>query len=194
MSDAHGVTCPSLVAPCAQDQEPAFNRLTQLAAAMFNVPICLVSFVADESQWFKCVETRHLSAAGSACSRPCAPPRLARSRVGLDAEGTGRDVAFCSYTTLREQEGCFVVLDAHSDIRFAANPLVTGPPHIAFYAGAPIYHPSSPYKVGSFCIIGKEPRASFDEAQQHNLQLFANHISHELVMRATLSSLMCAAS
>ena len=37
---------------------------------------------------------------------------------------------------LPESPDVFVVPDAHVDIRFMKNPLVTGAPHIRFYAGA----------------------------------------------------------
>lgn len=141
-------------------REPAFDRLTQLGSALFSAPICLISFVDEEEQWFK-------------------------AAVGLDAPSTSRDMAFCTYTTLRETNGVFVVLDARADQRFVANPLVAGPPNIAFYAGAPIFHPNTRHKLGSFCVIDSKPRTAFDERQKLLLLTFAQHVTHELVSRAT---------
>ena len=79
---------------------------------MFNVPICIVTLVDAERQWFK------------AC-------------VGLDVCETGRDAAFCAHAILPQAPKPFVVLDALADPRFARNPLVVGAPYIRFYAGAP---------------------------------------------------------
>ena len=72
---------------------------------MFNVPICLITLVDIERQWFK------------AC-------------VGLDVEQTGRDAAFCAHAILPEAPAPFVVLDACADPRFCENPLVLGDPYI----------------------------------------------------------------
>lgn len=50
-----------------------------------------------------------------------------------------------------------IVPDAHLDFRFVDNPLVTGPPHIRFYAGSPLTSPEG-FKLGTFCIIDSVPR------------------------------------
>jgi GAF domain-containing protein len=93
--------------------EAIFDHITRLAAMTFGVPTAVVSLVDADRQWFK-------------------------SRVGLDATETGRDVAFCDYAI--RQEGVMVVLDATADPRFCNNPLVTGALGISFYAGAPLRH------------------------------------------------------
>lgn len=53
---------------------------------------------------------------------------------------------------------------AREDERFADNPLVTGPPHVIFYAGAPLRMPSG-YVIGTLCLIGHEPRAPLDKTE-----------------------------
>lgn len=90
--------------------EDRFDRVTRLAATTFQVPICLVSLVDTDRQWFK-------------------------SRVGLETEETPRALAFCAHAIL-EPEIIFEVNDASRDERFVDNPLVTGQPMIRFYAGA----------------------------------------------------------
>ncbi|MDM0010566.1 sensor domain-containing phosphodiesterase [Variovorax sp. J22G73] len=119
----------------------SFDRVTRLAVALFDVPIALVSLVDTDRQWFK-------------------------SRLGLDAVETTRDVAFCDYT-IRAAE-VLVVEDAALDPRFAGNPLVTGEPLIRFYAGAPLILQSGE-ALGSLCIIDRLPR-TFTIAQRGQLQ------------------------
>ena len=111
--------------------DPAFDRITRLAQRLFGVPISLVSFVDADRQWFK-------------------------SRQGLDVSETPRDQAFCAHAL--HSDGVFVVENATEDPRFLANPLVTGPPHIRFYAGAPIHSPGG-HRLGTLCIIDTQPRS-----------------------------------
>ncbi|PKM31608.1 MAG: histidine kinase [Gammaproteobacteria bacterium HGW-Gammaproteobacteria-11] len=97
--------------------EERFDRITRLAARFFDVPTCLLSLVDTDRQWFK-------------------------SRVGLDVDQLGRDVSFCGHAIL--QSHSLVIQDTFNDPRFADNPLVTGEPHIRFYAGAQLHEPESP--------------------------------------------------
>ncbi len=114
------------------DSEPdsVFDDIVSLTAELFDVPICLVSLVDTDRQWFK-------------------------ARIGLDAQTTPRDVGFCAYAILHND--VFVVEDATLDRRFADSPLVTGYPHVRFYAGAPLTIEAG-INVGSLCIIDREPR------------------------------------
>ncbi|TCS63986.1 PAS domain S-box-containing protein [Varunaivibrio sulfuroxidans] len=110
--------------------EERFDRLTRIAKNLFEVPISLVSIVDKDRQWFK-------------------------SRQGLDACETPRDVSFCGHAILGEDVFC--VPDALEDPRFYDNPLVTDAPHIRFYAGAPL-SVANGQKVGTLCIIDTVPR------------------------------------
>ena len=104
--------------------EERFDRITRLVRRVLDVPIALVSLVSAETQWFK-------------------------SRQGLDAAEMPRDIFFCGHAILHDDT--FEVPDACQDPVFADNPLVTGAPHIRFYAGQPIrYHGSS---IGTLCAI-----------------------------------------
>src|SRR5258708_18748936 len=93
------------------DPEQPFDDLTLLASFVCNTPIALISLVDEDRQWFK-------------------------SRVGIDASETSRDIAFCSTAIL--QSDVFVVPDALADDRFRDNPLVLYDPQHSFYASAPI--------------------------------------------------------
>jgi diguanylate cyclase (GGDEF)-like protein len=110
--------------------EERFDRFTRLARRLFGVPIALVSLVDSERQWFK-------------------------SRQGLEATETPREISFCGHAILGTR--ALVVPDALEDERFADNPLVTGAPHIRFYAGHPIAAPDG-HKLGTVCLIDREPR------------------------------------
>ncbi len=131
--------------------EERFDRITRMARNMFEVPISLISLVDEERQWFK-------------------------SRCGLEARETQRDISFCGHAILGE--GVFVVEDAALDERFADNPLVLGAPHIRFYAGCPL-HIAGGYKVGTLCLIDRTPR-QLDERQLSLLTDLAGMVEHEL--------------
>ena len=109
---------------------PDFEAVIALVRDLFKVPICLVSLMDTDRQWFK-------------------------AKCGLAIDGTDRNVAFCNYTLLSEE--VFFVEDASRDPRFEANPLVTGEPHIRFYAAAPLLIGPG-LALGSLCVIGTEPR------------------------------------
>jgi GAF domain-containing protein len=107
-----------------------FDRIVSFAAAEFDVPIALLSLVDSDRQWFK-------------------------ARVGLDVCETSRDHAFCAYALHASTP--LAVSDARLDARFADNPLVTGPPGIRFYAGAPLCLENG-LVLGTLCIIDTRPR------------------------------------
>jgi len=110
--------------------EERFDRLVQLAAHIFEVPISYVALVAADRQWFK-------------------------AKVGITAEQTGRDVSFCGHAILKDEP--LVVLDASQDDRFFDNPMVTGEPHVRFYVGQPLRGPHG-QNVGTMCIVDTKPR------------------------------------
>lgn len=110
--------------------DPHFQQLVELTSKTFETPISLVSLVDTNRQWFK-------------------------ARVGLPAEETPRDVAFCAHAILSDEP--LIVEDATQDQRFSENPLVLGEPHIRFYAGAPLIS-SAGYRLGTLCAIDTKPR------------------------------------
>ena len=110
--------------------EERFDKIAAFAAAEFEVPIAVITLVDAQRQWFK-------------------------AKVGTEVCETGRDVSFCSHAILQDQ--IMVVPDALDDVRFADNPLVTGAPHIRFYAGAPLTLPSG-LRLGTLCLIDRRPR------------------------------------
>lgn len=131
--------------------EERFDRLTRIAQHILQVPIALVSLIDADRQWFK-------------------------SRQGLDAQETHRDISFCGHAILGSE--VFVVADAAADPRFADNPLVLEAPSIRFYAGAPLTL-SSGERVGTLCAIDRQPH-QITHAQLAALQDLAACVVDEL--------------
>lgn len=121
-----------------------FEAITSVAKQLFNVPIVAVSLVDENRQWFKSIQ-------------------------GLEVHETGRDESFCGHAIL--QDDLLYIPDALSDSRFADNPLVTGEPHIRFYAGCSIVSEKG-YKLGTVCIIDRVPRM-FAPGQLNGLRQLA---------------------
>jgi PAS domain-containing protein len=137
--------------------EPAFDRITSMAARVFNVPIALISLVESERQWFK-------------------------SRVGLEISETQRASVFCAQTILGDEP--LVIADAHADRRFSDHPSVVGGPRIRFYAGAPLRTPDG-FKLGTLCVLDIVPR-QFSSAELATLRDLAALVVDELELRGAL--------
>ena len=135
--------------------EERFDRVTRMAKRLFRVETCLVSLVDARRQWFK-------------------------SKQGLDACETSRAVSFCGHAILEDE--AFVVEDTHADARFSDNPLVTGDPHLRFYAGYPVHAPDG-HRIGTLCLIDGRPR-SFSDVDAELLQDFAALVDEELAASA----------
>lgn len=90
---------------------------------------------------------------------------------GLESRETPRSVSFCAHAM--QGEDLFVVPDATRDPRFADNALVTGTPHIRFYAGAPLVTEDGT-QLGALCVIDTDPRPDgLSDLQQEGLRVLA---------------------
>lgn len=136
--------------------EPLFDSFVTLVAESFGVPVALISLVDQDRQWFKAIE-------------------------GLPIEQTARAVAFCDHTI--QSSDVLVVADATRDPRFRDNPLVTGDPHIRFYAGAPLVAPDG-YHVGTLSLIAFKPRLDFPASEAQRLTGLARSVMLTLTQRA----------
>lgn len=135
--------------------EQAFDDLTAIAAEICGAPSAVVSFVDSDRQWFK-------------------------SRIGVAAEQTPRDISFCTHTILHADE-VLEVADARVDPRFAASPLVTGEAGICFYAGAPLVTTHG-HALGAICVMDRQPRA-LTETQRAALQALSRQVVAQLDLR-----------
>jgi PAS domain S-box-containing protein len=127
--------------------ETEFDRITELASIICDVPISLVSLVDEKRQWFKSV-------------------------LGLDIRETSRDISFCRYAIM--DDTLLEIPDATKDIRFQHNVLVTGMPDIRFYAGYPLVDAKG-FALGTLCVIDRKPRELTDK-QKRSLQLLAEEV------------------
>lgn len=132
--------------------EARFERITRLACKAFDVPIAAISCIDLHRQWFKSIQ-------------------------GLEVVQTERCVSFCQHTIL--QDDVLVVPDARLDERFANNPLVTGEPHIAFYAGTQI-RSRGQMPVATLCLIDTEVHDDFTQADRDALRAFGQLVEREL--------------
>ena len=139
------------------DPEPAFDELTELLAEILQVPVALVSLIDDKRQWFK-------------------------SHHGLDATETPRELAFCAHAILEDSP--LIVEDSSQDVRFADNPLVTGAPHVRFYAGMPLITPTG-HRLGTLCGIDHKPR-QLSERQRRALEIVSRQVMAQLELRKQL--------
>lgn len=125
-------------------REDRLDTITESAALNFGVPMALITLLDSERQWVK-------------------------SGVGVKALEVPRSVAFCQHTI--QYMRLFLVENAREDVSFRNNPLVTGPPFVCFYAGAPLLI-GGRHRIGSFCLLDDIPR-KLDAAARRRLWMFA---------------------
>jgi len=146
------------------DIEQDYDELTALAAAICGAPIALISLVDSKRQWFK-------------------------SHKGLDVNETERSMSFCAHA-IRNPDELMQVENAQMDERFKDNPLVTGDPRIAFYAGMPLIDDAG-HALGTLCVIDNQPR-QLNETQQQALTTLSKQVVNKLTLRKKLIDLEAA--
>ncbi len=144
-------------------KEETIDSITKLTQIICKTPICLVSLLNERKQWFK-------------------------SRQGLDVEETDKDISFCKYAI--KQDTIFEIKNAKEDPRFVNNPLVTGFPHIRFYAGMPLKSPNG-YNIGTLCVIDTKP-GELNDDQKVALETLAKQVILQFEMKKVLKELKLA--
>ncbi len=135
--------------------EETFDRITALAARLFNVPTALISLVDEFRTWFK-------------------------SCYGFDNRESPRDTSICSFAVLSED--VLVVRDTRKDSRFACSPFAVCEPGVRFYAGAPLITHDG-FNLGTLCLVDNKPRLEFSAEQQATLSDLAAMVVDELELR-----------
>jgi len=138
------------------------NELINLVAQICNVPVALMSIIDDRMQWFK-------------------------ASVGAgDINCNNREDSFCNETILNDE--MLIVPDATKDLRFTHLPIVTGPPHIKFYAGLPLITFDN-QAVGTLCILHVET-IELSPLQINSLKVLAKQVLNLIELNWSMQSLM----
>lgn len=135
--------------------EAAFDRITRLAARLFDMPIALISLVDESRAWFK-------------------------SCIGFGASEVSRDATLCSFAVLTDEP--LIIPDARLDDRFACNPFVQAEPGVRFYAGAPLLSHDG-FNLGTLCLLDNQPHNPLTPEQQATLVDLAAMVVDELELR-----------
>jgi signal transduction histidine kinase len=138
-------------------REAVFEDLARIAAQICGTPMAIISLVDQTRQWFK-------------------------AEVGVGVPETSRDVSFCAHAIL--QNDLFVVPDAAEDPRFFDNDLVTGSPHLRFYAGA-VLHTNDGHALGTLCVLDRIPR-NLEATQRAALEALARQAMGQMELRRAL--------
>lgn len=138
--------------------EECYDRIVNLAAQLFQVPIAAISLIDETRQWFK-------------------------AQTGLGVRETPREWSFCS-VAIEQEDAVFVVPQPETDPRFCDNPLVTAAPFIRFYAGAKLVD-SRGFTLGALCIIDTREHSYPTEAERSFLTELARVVSQQLELDRT---------
>ncbi|MEG3089713.1 putative bifunctional diguanylate cyclase/phosphodiesterase [Sphingomonas sp. PB4P5] len=106
----------------------SFDRITRMAAQIFDLPIAAISLTDSDRQWFK-------------------------SRVGVTHNSIPRAGAPCAQVA--ELTETLVISDLTEDPDYATSPLAAR--GMRFYAGVPLITPAG-HGLGALCVLGTAPR------------------------------------
>jgi two-component system cell cycle sensor histidine kinase/response regulator CckA len=140
--------------------DPALDELTALAGFICDAPISLITLVDDSRHGIK-------------------------SRVGISIDETAREISFCAHAITQSE--LFIVPDAMADDRFADSALVTGDPHVRFYAGAPLVTADG-HALGTLCVFDRVPR-TLTTAQENALRVLGRQVMAQLDLQRQTKSL-----
>ena len=135
--------------------DPDLQELAAYAAKVIGIPVALVTELGEEPQTFL-------------------------ANVGFGRDSTGLEESFCAHAV--REEGLFEVADAAADPRFRDNPLVTGDPHVRFYAGVPV-RTGEGLPTNALCVLDSVPR-TLTPFQRETLEMLARQVEARLALRA----------
>ncbi|XOV93490.1 MAG: GAF domain-containing protein [Bacteroidota bacterium] len=132
-----------------------YDQITYLATLVCSTPIALISFIDHDRQWIK-------------------------SKIGITKSQYPRAISFCAHT-INDEKGFMEVENAHGDLRFNDNPLVTESPQICFYAGVNLIT-SEGFPIGTLSVIDHKPR-KLNEDELLGLEALSGQIMKLLELR-----------
>lgn len=134
--------------------EGAFDRIAELAAQFFKVPVSTITFVDEHRVWFK-------------------------ARHGVDVTAVPRELGLCAAAILHDDP--WLVCNALTDPRTLNNELVRGALGVRFYLGAPVVTHDG-HTLGILNVIDMVPRETTQE-EVATLQKLAMLVLDELELR-----------
>ncbi len=137
------------------EPEEKYDNIAQLASYICDVPVSLITLLAEDKNWFK-------------------------AKTGTDLCDSDRNISFCSHAILQPDE-LMEIQDTLLDPRFENNPLVTTGSKIRFYAGMPIKS-NIGEAVGTLCLLDTKPH-SLNEKQKNALKALAQQVESLFELR-----------
>ena len=141
--------------------EPAFDEIAELAAQACGTPMAHINFVDADRQWIK-------------------------AAFGHAVRAMPLESGFC--TEAMREAGALVLQDLAALPETAANPLVTGEPHLRFYAGVPLVTADG-WAIGTLCVLDRTPR-TLSDPQRFILKALARTVMTQLESRCTQAALL----
>lgn len=141
------------------EPEPAFDRITQLVKQFFDVPVVAITFLDENTQFFKSI-------------------------VGYELQETPRAVAICNHTLVTKD--AFIIPDTTQHPVLKNHVLTVNPPYMRFYAGVPLEvtdDSGEVYALGSLCMMDTQPHAMFTDDEIATLKQFASIVVDTLELR-----------
>ena len=140
--------------------ERGFEDIVLLARSLCRAPVALVSLVDRDRQWFK-------------------------ARSGFDPCQTPMEQSVCAHAL--GQTDLLVIPDLTLDERTCDNTLVTGEPHLRFYAGAPLVTQAGQV-LGTLCVLDHVARPEgLTPGEVEGLRALSHQVMSQLELRRALA-------
>jgi signal transduction histidine kinase len=143
------------------ERDQDFDAIAEIASGICGIPIALITFIDENRQYFK-------------------------SHIGTDLTENLRELSFCTHV-IDSTDDIMIVEDARKDIRFADNPMVTGPAKVVFYAGVPLISEQG-FALGTLCVIDQKTH-TLSLSQIQALKSLAEQIVDKIELKRKIASL-----
>ncbi|MCX2575877.1 GAF domain-containing sensor histidine kinase [Pedobacter sandarakinus] len=141
--------------------DPDFDSIALIASTICGIPMALITFIDDKRQYFK-------------------------SHVGTELTENLRELSFCTHA-IASADDIMIVEDARQDLRFANNPVVTGPTNVVFYAGVPLINENG-FALGTICVLDQKTH-KLNGSQVAALQSLAKQVIDKIELKKKVATL-----